>query len=329
MAEEQDLIALHAAQRRRSSEEAQSSNNSSSNNNDDVSVVHDLIAGGIAGTASVLIGHPFDTIKVRKQSMLTPEKEGRTRSKLKVGSLFKGLSAPLVAASFINAMIFGSYASANRFLDDYYYYDDDDVEKEQSYKTIVMKNMICGSFAGFVQCLLICPTEHVKCRLQVASSANNIALDNCKGPLQMARGIYRAHGIDGMYRGFWATAWREVPAFAVYFAGYDYMRDAFMNRVQLEQQGEGSSTINLPNFLSSQWAASAIAGGLSGCFTWAMVYPIDVIKTRIQTGPIDVGRAHETRQILSVGSRIYKDVGIRGMFRGLGITLFRAFPVNG
>lgn len=32
---------------------------------DDVSFFHDFVAGGIAGSASVVVGHPFDTIKVR------------------------------------------------------------------------------------------------------------------------------------------------------------------------------------------------------------------------------------------------------------------------
>ena len=29
-----------------------------------VKAVHDLIAGGVAGSASVVVGHPFDTMKV-------------------------------------------------------------------------------------------------------------------------------------------------------------------------------------------------------------------------------------------------------------------------
>ncbi len=31
---------------------------------EDVSFFHDFVAGGIAGSASVVVGHPFDTIKV-------------------------------------------------------------------------------------------------------------------------------------------------------------------------------------------------------------------------------------------------------------------------
>ena len=31
---------------------------------DEVTALHDFIAGGLAGSASVIVGHPFDTIKV-------------------------------------------------------------------------------------------------------------------------------------------------------------------------------------------------------------------------------------------------------------------------
>jgi Mitochondrial carrier protein len=35
---------------------------------DEVTALHDFIAGGLAGSASVVVGHPFDTIKVSQQS---------------------------------------------------------------------------------------------------------------------------------------------------------------------------------------------------------------------------------------------------------------------
>lgn len=34
---------------------------------EDVSFFHDFVAGGVAGSASVVVGHPFDTIKVCTQ----------------------------------------------------------------------------------------------------------------------------------------------------------------------------------------------------------------------------------------------------------------------
>ena len=254
--------------------------------------------GMIYFSASVFIGHPFDTIKVRMQTSSAVNVSFSSRS------LFKGMAAPLVAASAVNAVIFGTYASTGRILDDYYYR-----EKNESFG----KNFICGAFAGFVQCLIICPTEHVKCRIQ--TSAHSLYTN----PWKLSVDIFRKHGFDGLFRGFWATSLREVPAFGLYFAGYDYMRDHIVNF--LERNGYAS--------LSGPWAASAISGGISGCVTWAGVYPIDVIKTRIQTGPLDARRGHVSRRMLSVGMQICNEVGVKGMFRGLSVTMIRAFPVNG
>jgi hypothetical protein len=36
---------------------------------EDVSFFHDFVAGGVAGSASVVVGHPFDTIKVGRHGL--------------------------------------------------------------------------------------------------------------------------------------------------------------------------------------------------------------------------------------------------------------------
>ena len=41
-----------------------SASSSSSSSEEEVSFWHDFVAGGVAGSASVVVGHPFDTIKV-------------------------------------------------------------------------------------------------------------------------------------------------------------------------------------------------------------------------------------------------------------------------
>jgi solute carrier family 25 carnitine/acylcarnitine transporter 20/29 len=75
---------------------------------------------------------------------------------------------------------------------------------------------------------------------------------------------------------------------------------------------------------SHTWFASGFAGGVSGSLTWAIIYPLDVIKTRIQTSPLDTSVS-----TFNVGRSIVSKHGYRKLFRGLGITLIRAFPVNG
>ena len=109
---------------------------------------------------------------------------------------------------------------------------------------------------------------------------------------------------------------REVPAFGLYFCSYDYLKDratSFLSQVT--------------HSTSHTWMASAFAGGCAGSLTWALVYPVDVIKTRIQTSPLTTPNSE--LRMLTVGRAIVAQHGVKYLFRGLGITLIRAFPVNG
>lgn len=183
----------------------------------------------------------------------------------------------------------------------------------------VAKSFVCGSFAGAIQALVICPTEHVKCRLQVQSTSS---ITNYKGPLDAVSQIFENGGLRGLYRGFACTAWREVPAFGLYFAAYDSIKETVVSNMEkvLDKSNEGGgSTIHT-------WAASCIAGGISGALTWASIYPFDVIKTKIQTLPLDT--PIEKRRISHIYKSIIQEHGWKFFFRGLNVTLLRAFPVN-
>ena len=68
------------------------------------------------------------------------------------------------------------------------------------------------------------------------------------------------------------------------------------------------------------------AGGISGCLSWLLTYPLDYIKTIIQSDDPSSRKYHSaTRAALMK----YEEEGIRTFFKGLGITMLRAFPVNG
>jgi len=136
-----------------------------------------------------------------------------------------------------------------------------------------------------------------------------------RGPYHLTHHILREHGFTSLFRGWNVTCWREVPAFGLYFAFYDSFKKEITKRF---------FTPDHPHI----WGASALAGGLSGTLTWVVVYPFDVVKTRIQTSPFESNNAID-RQIWYAGKHIIKERGVMSMFRGLGVTVVRAFPVNG
>ena len=290
----------------------------------EVSFFHDFIAGGVAGSASVIVGHPMDTLKVRMQTA----KGNPSMASLAFGSkyggsatLFRGMAAPLSAASAVNAIIFSSYGWSSRLYEQYSPRNDPS-----------LKAFTCGSFSGLVQAAIICPMEHVKCRLQVQETVGSTKSQH---PLRTTlRAILRSGGssfnVPALYRGWWITCWREVPAFGAYFALYDILKDRIqssMDRRNIIPEASISAGNEQQQPKAHTWLASGIAGGLTGAVSWAIVYPFDVIKTQIQTIPIDTPQ--QQRTISFVTARIIKEHGWKHLFRGLTVTCLRSFPVNG
>jgi solute carrier family 25 carnitine/acylcarnitine transporter 20/29 len=139
---------------------------------------------------------------------------------------------------------------------------------------------------------------------------------------QLAKDILASrHGVRGLYRGFFATILRQTPSFAAYFPAYYILK---------EHIGEfySSSTNNIDNNKDSLWWSSALAGGLAGCLSWMIIYPIDAVKSRIQSLPVDA--TAKERSFLRISRNISQNEGFARLTfsRGLTVTLLRAFPVN-
>ncbi|KAF8071806.1 mitochondrial carrier domain-containing protein [Lyophyllum atratum] len=74
---------------------------------------------------------------------------------------------------------------------------------------------------------------------------------------------------------------------------------------------------------------AALAGALGGCFSTAVVYPLDVAKTRIQALPSNgKGKGKDNLSMLAVLIRIYKTDGLRGLYRGFGATMLNTFSMQ-
>ena len=73
-------------------------------------------------------------------------------------SLFKGMSGPLCTIPLVNAIVFYSYAVAKKALH----------KLQTEVKPLnLFEITMAGSFAGLVNCVVICPVELIKTRLQV------------------------------------------------------------------------------------------------------------------------------------------------------------------
>ena len=62
----------------------------------------------------------------------------------------------------------------------------------------------------------------------------------------------------------------------------------------------------------------------AGCLAWASVYPLDVIKSRMQAHPSHLGPGAWMR----FGTALYAEGGAASCYRGLTPTLSRAFVMD-
>jgi solute carrier family 25 carnitine/acylcarnitine transporter 20/29 len=81
-----------------------------------------------------------------------------------------------------------------------------------------------------------------------------------------------------------------------------------------------------------------VSGGIAGVITWASIYPLDVIKTRLQAQDVGATQRNESSALLQNSARrqgatqiareIFRTEGAGAFYRGLGICSARAFVVN-
>ncbi|KAH7547289.1 hypothetical protein FEM48_Zijuj01G0293900 [Ziziphus jujuba var. spinosa] len=244
----------------------------------------EFVAGGFGGIAGIISGYPLDTLRIRQQHS-------------KAGSAFTILRN--------NAMVFQIYAVLSRAFDTSIPLSD-----PPSYKGVAL-----GGFGtGAIQSLILSPVELVKIRLQLKNTNPKLhQTDSHKGPVSVAKSIFKAEGLRGIYRGLTITTMRDAPCHGFYFWTYEYVRE------QLHPGCRKSGQESLQTML--------LAGGLAGVASWVCCYPLDVVKTRLQAqspnGPL------KYKGIADCFRKSVEEEGYNVLWRGLGTAVTRAFVVNG
>lgn len=93
-----------------------------------------------------------------------------------------------------------------------------------------------------------------------------------KGSIDAGIKIYKKYGIRGLYLGFYPTLLRETMAMATYFGIYEMV----WRECDKYEPKEKFST-------HQKMLISFFGGGLAGSGSWLFTYPIDYIKTLIQS----------------------------------------------
>ena len=132
------------------------------------------------------------------------------------------------------------------------------------------------------------------------------------GPADCMGAVYRKQGLSGVYRGVTVMAMRDMPALVTYIVSYEFLNTKFRANKKL-----------ISKKLDCMYCLTA--GGLAGVASWVLTMPMDTIKSKVQAQAASEGTVN-LRQIVK---ETYHTNGVKGFFRGSGVAIIRAFPVNG
>ncbi|KAH3914497.1 hypothetical protein HBI56_094780 [Parastagonospora nodorum] len=282
--------------------------------------IKDIVCGSTAGVVGKYIEYPFDTVKVRLQSQpdtvplrYTGPLDCFKKSLQRDGFLgiYRGISAPLVGAAVETSTLFFSYRIACDALKASGVYPD---LKRHPEKDLPYTGMLyCGMVAGAITSLFLTPIELVKCKMQVPVEASGRVVSQ-PGILSVIASIYRHQGVLGYWHGQFGTFIRETGGGAAWFGGYEGMKMLFKKSNKSAKNDD-----DLP-----VWQRMA-SGSVAGAAYNFMFYPADTIKSRMQTE--DVKKLTGGQSTFgAVGKALWKQHGIKGMYRGCGITVGRSIP---
>lgn len=204
-----------------------------------------------------------------------------------VRALYRGIKPPLVGVGIEKALVFGIYENTNRYLRH---------NHNMNQQSRIANNQfiigLSGAIAGLGASFIVTPYERFKIIQQTDRNARIMNIVRSQ-PGQFFRGLS-------------ATFTRETPGFAIYFLTYENLKREYCTRYNRDISA----------------GATLAFGGTSGALAWALIYPQDTVKTRIQS---DTNRNVTYGQIIR---QIYRENGFISFFKGFHFALIRAVPLH-
>ncbi|KAH5079524.1 hypothetical protein HBI73_168880 [Parastagonospora nodorum] len=269
----------------------------------------DLFAGAVGGVAQVLLGQPFDIVKVRLQT--TSQYSGALDAATQIyknegaSAFYKGTLTPLVGIGACVSVQFGGFHYARRA------FEAQNTAKGNPAQLSYAQYYASGAFAGIANTVLSSPIEHIRIRLQTQPHGANRLYT---GPIDCVRKLSAHQGVlRGVYRGTAVTYMREAQAYGVWFTTFEYLMNADAARNNIKR--DDISTLKV-----------AMYGGLAGEMLWISSYPFDVVKSKMQSDGF--GKDMKYLSMRDCFAKTYRAEGLGGFWKGIGPTLLRAMPVS-
>ncbi|KAL5700561.1 anaphase-promoting complex subunit 2 [Ranunculus cassubicifolius] len=168
------------------------------------------------------------------------------------------------------------------------------------------KYLIAGGIAGAASRTATAPLDRLKVILQVQTTHARI--------LPAIKTIFKEGGVLGFFRGNGLNVVKVAPESAIRFYTYEMLKGLIV-----EARGEEKGDIGTPGRL--------LAGGMAGAIAQTAIYPMDLVKTRLQTYACEPGK--KAPSLGQLTRNIYVREGPLAFYRGLTPSILGIIPYAG
>ncbi|KAK1915329.1 hypothetical protein P3342_003137 [Pyrenophora teres f. teres] len=293
-----------------------------------------FVAGGVAGIVSRTSTAPLDRLKVYliAQTSVAEEaviaaKHGQivkaalnawrplakaTKELWQAGgmrSLYAGNGLNVVKVMPESAIKFGSYEAAKRVFAKIEGHNDPAIIHSWS-------KFVSGGLAGMVSQFAVYPIDTLKFRMQCETVSGGLRGNRLIWAT--AKKMWQSGGVVAYYRGLPMGIVGIFPYAALDLGTFEYLK-RYVARRNAKRLGCHESDAEPGGFMT------AAIGGFSGAFGASAVYPLNLLRTRLQSqGTVLHPRTYTG--IMDVTRQTIAGEGVRGLFKGLTPNLLKVVP---
>ncbi|KAF2164842.1 hypothetical protein M409DRAFT_24747 [Zasmidium cellare ATCC 36951] len=295
-----------------------------------------FLAGGLSGITSRTATAPLDRLKVYliaqtdvAEEAVSAAKSGRAGTALSHGvktlwnasqelwaaggmrSLFAGNGLNVLKVMPESSVKFGAYEASKRAIAR--------IEGHNDPKQIASVSMFAaGGTAGMIAQAAVYPLDTLKFQMQCNTVAGSE--QGTKLIIHTAQKMWRRNGIVTFYKGLPMGLVGMFPYAAIDLSVFETLKKKIIARKRRLDPTIKHDEDALPGNFSL-----ALMGGFSGAIGASVVYPINLLRTRLQSQ----GTASHPRTytgIMDVTRQTLKGEGVRGLFKGLTPNLLKVVP---
>jgi len=277
------------------------------------SPIHVSQSGFFTGVAAIMANvieqvlHPFEVVKLRFQSHdgqekrnLVPKYKSIAQALMEIGKtegmrgLYRGVVLSAMSSNAAKFIFFGLFG----------------MEKQRYENKFGKKSQMAIVFASLeasiIATVLTSPLWVIKTRLILNTKTETTGFQNM---LTSIKEVYTHHGPYGFFRGL---------QLSLALSTYGIIQMTLYENFKLLANYDATSPTSVP----------AMCGIASKCITSLLLYPINVIRTRIQQNQFIESPDMKYKGIFDCAAKIRQLEGYRGFYKGFIPSTIRAVPSN-